>query len=91
MPPEEIPAALNFQANQYIPVPLSEVILDWSLIGEKEIGDRKFLKILLVAAPNNVVEKYSKISGELGLRVNSLEVESFPLFAPLLTLHRFRL
>lgn len=79
MPMEEIPAALNFQANQYIPVPLSEVILDWSLIGEKEIGGRKFLKILLVAAPNNVVEKYSKVSGEIGLRVNSLEVESFSL------------
>ena len=36
MPEEEIKAAIPYEAKKYIPVPLEDVILDWSIIGRKQ-------------------------------------------------------
>jgi len=79
MDPEEIPGAINFQAQQYIPIPLSEVILDWQIIEEEKKEFKEKLKILLVASPKEVVEKYFTLARRVGLEIKSLEIESFSI------------
>ena len=78
MNPEEIPGAVNFQAQQYIPVPMEDVVLDWQVIEEVE-ENRKGgkIKILLVAVPKDVIEKYSKLARDSELKLEALEIESF--------------
>lgn len=78
MPLEEIPGAVKFQAHQYIPVPLSEVVLDWQII-EEEVPARNKIKILLVAVPKDIIEKYAKLSQEIEINLKALEIESFAL------------
>jgi type IV pilus assembly protein PilM len=81
MTKEEIPKAVSFEARKYIPLPLDEVVLDWSIIEKKAIredGEEK-MKILLVAIPKEIIQKYQKIAQLSGLKVQSLETEAFAL------------
>lgn len=71
---EELSEALNWEAEQYIPLPLSEVNLDFSVIKKPENKNEK-MTILLVAAPLRLIKKYQKIIEEAGLTLLSLETE----------------
>ena len=80
MSKQEVPSAVQFEARQHIPLPLSEVTLDWTML-EGEISDRKRskLKILLVAVPHEVINQYQIISKLSQIRLLSLEAEVFGL------------
>lgn len=80
---EEIPGAVNFQAHQYIPIPLSEVILDWQII-EEDSYNKERIKVLLVAVPKDIIEKYKKLAEDCNLRLKTLEIESFSLVRSLI-------
>ena len=41
MPEEELAAAIPFEAKKYVPVPLEEVVLDWSIVGRTASGSAK--------------------------------------------------
>jgi len=80
MSKEELPEAVNFEARQHIPVPLSEVVLDWYLTDGKISGKGgSKLKILLVAVPNDLVAKYQDVARESGIELKYLEAEAFSL------------
>ena len=71
MTEEEIPRAIQYQARQHIPLPLSEVTLDWKIIGKG--------KVLLVAVPNEVIYQYQKIAQDSQLELMAMEAEVFSL------------
>ncbi len=74
MTEREIPDAVRYTAPRYTPLPLSETTLDWKLIGGTP-GGNNHLKILLIAIPNEVVEKYQKTAELAGLDLYALEAE----------------
>jgi len=80
MPPNEIQQALMFQAKQYVPLPLSEVSLDWMKVGEYE-DENGFLhqKIFLTSVPNEQINKYQAMFQAAGLHLAALEIESMSL------------
>ena len=80
MTEEEVPPAVQYEARRHIPLPLSEVTLDWQIIG-KAIKDRKLndFDILLVAVPNEVVRQYQEIANACRLELLALEAEVFGL------------
>lgn len=80
MSQEEVGKAIPFQARQYVPLPISEVAIDWLKVGEKEDeqGNKKQL-ILLVAVPTEQIRKYQGICKAAGLNLLALEVESLSL------------
>lgn len=72
----ELRSAIYWEAEQYIPVPLSNITLTWSVLNrpEKSVqGDK--MSVLMVGAPSILVEKYQKIIGMAGFTINSLETE----------------
>lgn len=73
---EETKNALLFQARQYIPMPISEVSIDWVKVQEFEMkkGERRQL-ILLIGIPNEVIRRYTQIMKDLGLRLVAFEIE----------------
>ena len=82
MPEKELPRALSFEAKRHVPIPLSEVRIDWKIIEKIEAKDspRKNLfafKVLLVAVPKEVIAKYLNIAQALNLKLSALELESF--------------
>lgn len=76
MKKEEISSAVEFHSRQYIPLPISEVALDWFTDGEAE---GKEIKINLVAVPNEVIDQYQEIATLSGMDIISLESEVFAL------------
>ena len=85
MTEEELPEAVNFESRRHIPLPVSEVILDWSIIGGKPSLDRKGekIKILLVAVPKEIIYQYQEIAKKSGLELLALEAEVFGLIRSL--------
>jgi len=80
MDPKDLDQAVQFQARQYIPLPISEVALDWSKVGEAE-DERgaKVNQILLISVPQEQIKKYQNIFQSAGLVLKALEVESLSL------------
>ncbi len=90
---EEIAKAMPFEARKYIPVPLSEVQLDWAIVNVKkeqrpQIADKDpksapTIDVFLVAVPKEEVARYQYIMKEAGLNLCALELENFALIRAL--------
>jgi len=87
MPEKEIASSISYEAGKYIPVPISEVILDWSIVSSQELNtdkkseQKKISKqeILLIAVPKEIISNYKKIINLAGLKLRSIEEETFSL------------
>jgi type IV pilus assembly protein PilM len=83
MADKELDRAIEFEARKYIPIPSTEVVLDWKIIDSGIIKDGvsekpfKGKRIFLIAVPKEVVNKYIRIAESLDLKINALELESF--------------
>lgn len=86
IPEKEIREAVPFEAKQYIPVPVSEVVLDWSVLpspassmASANVAVAEKIHVLLVAIPKEVIHKYQQIARFAKLKLSVLEVETFGL------------
>jgi type IV pilus assembly protein PilM len=61
----QLAKAIRYQAEQYIPMALDQVKLDWAVIDQSKDG--KQLEVLLVAAPTAAIDKYVSIIEKAGL------------------------
>lgn len=76
----EIVKTMQFQINQYIPLPASEVAIDWFKVGQRQ-DDQGFIKdqIILISIPNDLIKRYQNIFRMCGLKLKFLEVETISL------------
>ena len=81
---KELEQTVPFEARKYVPIPMSEVVLDWEIFEPDE--ERETTEALLVAVPKEVVEKFKRIAGIAGLNLRALEVETFSLVRSLVGL-----
>lgn len=80
MTKQEVPSAVKYEARQHIPLPPSEVILDWQIIeGKLSDKEKNKLKILLVAVPKEVLNQYEEIARLVRLELLAVEPEVFAL------------
>ncbi len=84
---KELASMVLIEARKYIPVPISEVTIDWSIIPKRDIEEApedkkgskkgKTLDILLVAIHNNIINQYKEIVRKTGLDAKFFEIEIF--------------
>lgn len=79
----ELSKAVKYQADQYIPMPIDQVRLDWTVLGPGKTENEQL--VLLVAAPNNTTEKYLQIFEKAGLELVALEADVTALSRAVLT------
>ena len=65
----DLDAAIKLEAEQYIPVPLPDLYIDYDII-ERQADQ---VQVLMVAAPRAIADSYIKLFEMLGLEVASLE------------------
>ena len=82
MSDKELKDSIQWEARRYVPLPLEEVTLSWSVYRDPESASRK-LKVLLTAVPTAVVENYLKTFKLAGLRAMALEIEVLALIRSL--------
>lgn len=73
MTDSELVSSIKWEAEQYIPIPLTKVRIDYALISKDQ--DNGKIKVLIVAAPISLIEKYMRIISMAGLTPVSLETE----------------
>ncbi len=66
---KELDEAVQLEAEQYIPLPLEELYLDYEIIGQ--VGDS--LELFVVATPRNIVDSYLDLAQMLGLETVLIE------------------
>ena len=76
---KDLKAAIPYEARQYIPIPLTEVVLDWQALNPLAGAGSERSQILLIAVPQEVVNKYYRIAQQSGLNLKALELESVSL------------
>lgn len=91
---KELNELIPLEARKYIPVPISEVSLDWWVIPKAEAetfegeGARKApekLETLIVAIHNEVISKYQEIIKKTGLESGFVEIEIFSVIRSVLS------
>src|SRR3989344_1456544 len=88
--PEQLKRIIPIEARKYIPIPVTEVKLDWFVIPREEGAhsalDRvqqetprqaKGQEVLLVAIHNNVLQNSQVIAATAGLKIHFYEIEIF--------------
>jgi type IV pilus assembly protein PilM len=80
---QELEQSIHYQAEQYVPMPLDKVKLDWSALGPSPEGSDK-QEVLLVAAPNNQTETLLAMLESIGLEVVAIEPDSVGLIRSLI-------
>lgn len=89
--PSEMKDAITYEARKYIPIPIAETTIDWWVLPpqapstteqEHAFSDatrRHTTNVLLVAVPNDIINKYKSIFDGVGLKIEAFEIESFAL------------
>ncbi len=81
--PERLKTMVPLEARKYIPVPIQEVLLDWSVIpkdtdvGSPEGPGLKRTDVLIVAIHNDTIARYQDIITRTGLEASFFEIEVF--------------
>jgi type IV pilus assembly protein PilM len=79
MAPRELPAALRFEAEKEIMIPLDEAVVDYIDLGERVVDGNEVLDLAIVATPKDVVNDYLSVILKAGLYPDVIEIESFAL------------
>lgn len=89
IPDSELGRAIEFEATHYIPVPLKEVHLDWTVVRDKKVERLDIAskdasrvarqEVLIAAVPNDLLNKYENIAKKVGVKLKALELETFAL------------
>jgi type IV pilus assembly protein PilM len=78
MSPEDLKGAISFEAQDHIPMPRDEAILDYVVLGPQEEGS-DLDRILLVAAQKEMISRYSAAVRAAGLRAEGVDVKALSL------------
>lgn len=73
---KELASAIYWEAEQYIPVPLTTITLDYKVLSKPEtVGQGQKMQVLLVGAPTSLIDRYEKVLNLCGLSINAVETE----------------
>ena len=76
---QEIASAVKWEAEQYIPIPVTEAVVQHKIIERYEKSNPPKVNVLLVAAPETVVDKYTRVVRSAGLNTMAVETELMSL------------
>lgn len=82
---DELNNAIKYQAQDYIPIPLEEAILDAKVVGEfLNENEEKMIEVLLIAAQKDIINNIVKASEAVGLKPQVIDLSAFAIVRSLL-------
>jgi type IV pilus assembly protein PilM len=82
--PRQLTNAIRFRAQEVLPIPLDEAVLDYQILSDEKDedgGSRK--RVLLVVAYRDLVDAYMAACKDAGLRLAGIDLEAFALLRAL--------
>ena len=81
---QQLENAIRFRAEEVLPIPLDQAVLDYVVLDEREHEDgTAWKRILLVVAYREVVDRYLQACRRAGLQVVGIDHEAFALLRSL--------
>jgi type IV pilus assembly protein PilM len=85
MEKSELTGAIQYQAQDYIPIPVEEAILDFQIIGDYMTpADEHMMEVLLVAAQRDMIDEMVLAVDRSGLKLHEIDVTSFAVVRALM-------
>ena len=83
--PQQLANAIRFRAQETLPIPLEEAVLDWQLLSEStdEETGQVTRRVLLVVAYRELVDRYVAACKKAGIRVSGIDLEAFAMLRAL--------
>ena len=82
--PQMLENAIRFRAEEVLPIPLDQAVLDYVVLDGRTEGDgTEWLRILMVVAYRDVVDRYLQACRRAGLQVVGIDHEAFALLRAL--------
>jgi type IV pilus assembly protein PilM len=83
--PQQLANAIRFRAQETLPIPLEEAVLDWQLLSEStdEETGQVTRRVLLVVAYRELVDRYVAACKKAGIRVAGIDLEAFAMLRAL--------
>lgn len=79
MTEDELKNVISYEAEQYIPLAIDQVVLDFEVLGELEEDGQRKIEVLLVAAKEEIIELHINLIKQAGLTPAVIDVDSFAL------------
>ncbi|MEG1869701.1 MAG: pilus assembly protein PilM [Oscillospiraceae bacterium] len=73
LPLDKLKGAVAYQSQQFIPIPVSELILDFVVCGENTSSERPMLNVLLVGAKKNYINALIEAVDIAGLKIKEID------------------
>jgi type IV pilus assembly protein PilM len=80
---KEIEAAVRFQAQEQVPMPLSNAVLDFHALGIVETPEGPRQRVVLVAAQRDMIQRLLAAVRDAGLRPEGIDLSAFALIRSL--------
>lgn len=79
MSKEELKGVIKYEAEQYIPFNIDQVVIDFNILGESIEEGQKKIEVLLVAIKEEVVNQYIDLLKGAGFSINSIQFDAFAI------------
>lgn len=76
---KQMDAAVRFQAQDHIPMPLSEAVLDYQVLRTFQVGETQKQEVMLVAASRGLVQGLTDAAKRAGIKLESIDLSAFAL------------
>lgn len=76
---KELAAAVRFQAEDQVPMPLDKAVLDYQVLGTVETPNGPRMRALVVAARRDMIEKLLAAARRAGLRPEGIDLSAFAM------------
>ncbi len=73
---EDVGDVVRYEAQQLFPINMEESYLDWQVLPEEENDKKETMKILVAVVPQQLVDSYSSVLKDAGLKPVAAEIES---------------
>jgi type IV pilus assembly protein PilM len=80
---KELGAAVRFQAQEQVPMPLEQAVLDWQSLGVVETHEGPRARVLIVAARRDMIERHLTTVRRAGLRPEGIDLSAFAMIRAL--------
>jgi type IV pilus assembly protein PilM len=84
--PKQLDNAIRFRAQEALPIPIDEAVLDYQILSEfVDDGGQPVKRVLLVVAYRELVDRYVAACKKAGIRLMGIDLEAFALLRALAT------
>lgn len=81
---KQLDNAIRFRAQEALPIPIEEAVLDYQLLGERVDDEGKTVRrVLLVVAYRDLIDRYVDACRKAGIRLAGIDLEAFALLRAL--------